>query len=157
MASLDIDTDFVGRLAELLQRTGLTEIEISQGDTRVRVAKQVQTVVEYVAAPGGGGHHVPAPLAAQTGPAPAAGSGGETPLPGTISSPMVGTAYLAAEPGSPPFVGVGDAVKEGQTLLIIEAMKVMNAIRAARAGRVTRIFATNAAPVEYGEPLLVVE
>ncbi len=156
MASLDIDTDFVGRLAELLQRTGLTEIEISQGDTRVRVAKQVQTVVEYVAAPGGG-HHVPAPLAAQTGPAPATGSGGETPLPGTISSPMVGTAYLAAEPGSPPFVGVGDAVKEGQTLLIIEAMKVMNAIRAPRAGRVARIYVENAAPVEYGEPLMVLE
>ena len=161
MASLDIDTDFVGRLAELLQRTGLTEIEISQGDTRVRVAKQVQTVVEYVAAPPGIGHaahHGPAPLTAQAGgPAPAAGSGGETPLPGTISSPMVGTAYLAAEPGSPPFVGVGDAVKEGQTLLIIEAMKVMNAIRAPRAGRVARIYVENAAPVEYGEPLMALE
>jgi acetyl-CoA carboxylase biotin carboxyl carrier protein len=160
MASLDIDTDFVGRLAELLQRTGLTEIEISQGDTRVRVAKQVQTVVEYVAAPGGGhaAHHAPASLASQAGgPAPATGSGGETPLPGTISSPMVGTAYLAAEPGSPPFVGVGDAVKEGQTLLIIEAMKVMNAIRAPRAGRVARIYVENAAPVEYGEPLMALE
>jgi acetyl-CoA carboxylase biotin carboxyl carrier protein len=77
--------------------------------------------------------------------------------PGTVTSPMVGTVYLSAEPSADPFVKVGDAVKEGQTLLIIEAMKVMNAIRAARAGRVTRIFATNAAPVEYGEPLLVVE
>ena len=159
MASLDIDTDFVARLAELLQRTGLTEIEISQGDTRVRVAKQAQTVVEYVAAPGGGhaaSHHAhaPAALAAQPGPGPAAV---EAPHPGAINSPMVGTAYLASEPGSPPFVGVGEAVKEGQTLLIIEAMKVMNAIRAPRAGRVARIYVENASPVEYGEPLMALE
>jgi acetyl-CoA carboxylase biotin carboxyl carrier protein len=164
MASLDIDTDFVARLAELLQRTGLTEIEISQGDTRVRVAKQVQTVVEYVAAPGGGGGHAGshhggalAPLAVQPGPAPAAGAAAEALHPGAITSPMVGTAYLASEPGSPPFVGVGEAVKEGQTLLIIEAMKVMNAIRAPRAGRVARIYVENASPVEYGEPLMALE
>jgi acetyl-CoA carboxylase biotin carboxyl carrier protein len=77
--------------------------------------------------------------------------------PGTIISPMVGTAYLPPEPNAPPYVKVGDMVKEGQTLLIIEAMKVMNSIRAPRAGRVARIFASNAAPVEYGEPLLVLE
>lgn len=157
MASLDIDTDFVARLAELLQRTGLTEIEISQGDTRVRVAKQVQSVVEYVAAPGGhpAGSHAAAMLAPS--PAAAPGAAPETPHPGAINSPMVGTVYLAAEPGSPPFVGVGEAVKEGQTLLIIEAMKVMNAIRAPRAGRVARIYVENASPVEYGEPLLALE
>ena len=159
MASLDIDTDFVARLAELLQRTGLTEIEISQGDTRVRVAKQVQTVVEYVAAPGGGGHGAPAHHAAGAGAplAVVAAAVAEAPHPGAINSPMVGTAYLASEPGSPPFVGVGEAVKEGQTLLIIEAMKVMNAIRAPRAGRVARIYVENAAPVEYGEPLMALE
>jgi acetyl-CoA carboxylase biotin carboxyl carrier protein len=157
MASLDIDTDFVGRLAELLQRTGLTEIEISQGDTRVRVAKQVQTVVEYVAAPGGG-HHVPAPLAAQTGgPAPAPG---RRPRRRTRAP---STRRWSAPPTSPPSRArrrswaSARPVKEGQTLLIIEAMKVMNAIRAPRAGRVARIYVENAAPVEYGEPLMALE
>ena len=81
----------------------------------------------------------------------------DAPHPGTITSPMVGTAYLFPEPGAAAFVKVGDQVKEGQTLLIIEAMKVMNSIRAPKAGRVVRIFASNAAPVEYGEPLLVIE
>lgn len=143
----DIDTAFIEKLAELLQRTGLTEIEICQSDTRIRVARQVPaTTIEHVAA-------VPsatAVLSAEVAPA-------EAPHPGTVTSPMVGTAYLAPEPGAAPFVKVGDMVKEGQTLLIIEAMKVMNAIRAPRSGRVIRIFAANAAPVEYGEPLLVLE
>jgi acetyl-CoA carboxylase biotin carboxyl carrier protein len=142
----DIDTAFIEKLAELLQRTGLTEIEICQSDTRIRVARQVPaTTIEHVAA-------LPsaAVLPAEVAPA-------EAPHPGTVTSPMVGTAYLAPEPGAAPFVKVGDMVKEGQTLLIIEAMKVMNAIRAPRSGRVIRIFVANAAPVEYGEPLLVLE
>lgn len=143
----DIDTAFIEKLAELLQRTGLTEIEICQSDTRIRVARQVPaTMIEHVAA---------VPSAAAVLPAEVAPT--EAPHPGTITSPMVGTAYLAPEPGAAPFVKVGDMVKEGQTLLIIEAMKVMNAIRAPRSGRVIRIFVANAAPVEYGEPLLVLE
>lgn len=152
MPSIDIDPGYIERLAELLLRTGLTEIEIAQGEARIRVAKQAVATIE---------HAVPAPApvhaaAAAAGPA-AAPPSPEAPAAGTITSPMVGTAYLSPEPGAGPFVTVGETVKEGQTLLIIEAMKVMNAIRAPRAGRVSRIFVENAAPVEYGEPLLVLE
>jgi acetyl-CoA carboxylase biotin carboxyl carrier protein len=154
MPSPDIDTAYIERLAELLQRTGLTEIEVCQGETRIRVAKQHPPAVEYTVPP-------PAPVAhAGLAPAaapPAAAPASEAPHPGTITSPMVGTVYLAPEPTAPAFVSAGDMVKEGQTLLIIEAMKVMNAIRAPRAGRVLRIFVESSAPVEYGEPLLVLE
>lgn len=150
MPKVDIDTAYIETLAELLARTGLTEIEICQGDTRIRVAKKIPASVEYVQQP----QRVAAapPPAAEVAPAAS-----EASHPGTITSPMVGTAYLLPEPGAPPFVKTGDMVKEGQTLMIVEAMKVMNAIRAPRAGQVTRIFATNAAPVEYGEPLMIVE
>jgi acetyl-CoA carboxylase biotin carboxyl carrier protein len=96
----------------------------------------------------------PAAAPASAAPAPAADAGG-VPV-GALISPMVGTAYLAAEPGAPHFVKVGDKVREGQTVLIIEAMKVMNAIRAPRSGTVTQVMVTNGAPVEYGEPLLVI-
>jgi acetyl-CoA carboxylase biotin carboxyl carrier protein len=151
MPKVDIDTAYIEQLAELLARTGLTEIEICQADTRIRVAKQVSAAVEYIqqaVSPSAA-----APAMAETAAAPPS----DAQHPGAISSPMVGTVYLFPEPGAAPFVKVGDLVKEGQTLLIIEAMKVMNSIRAPRAGRVARIFATNAAPVEYGEPLLIVE
>ena len=150
MPKVDIDTAYIEQLAELLARTGLTEIEICQADTRIRVAKQAPAAVEYVQQA----------LAAPAAAAPAIAAAPQVPdaqHPGAVSSPMVGTVYLFPEPGAAPFVKVGDLVKEGQTLLIIEAMKVMNSIRAPRAGRVARIFATNAAPVEYGEPLLIVE
>jgi acetyl-CoA carboxylase biotin carboxyl carrier protein len=152
MPSIDIDPSYIERLAELLVRSGLTEIEIEQGEARIRVAKQVVTTVEHAV-------QVPAvPHAAMAaGPAAAPPPATEVAHPGTITSPMVGTAYLTPEPGASPFVTIGETVKEGQTLLIIEAMKVMNAIRAPRAGRVVRIFVENAAPVEYAEPLLVVE
>lgn len=150
MPKVDIDTAYIENLAELLARTGLTEIEICQGDARIRVARQVSTSVEYV-------HTAPSAPAAPTPVSAKAEPVLETVHPGTITSPMVGTAYLFPEPGAAAFVKVGDEVKEGQTLLIIEAMKVMNSIRAPRAGRVVRIFASNAAPVEYGEPLLVIE
>jgi acetyl-CoA carboxylase biotin carboxyl carrier protein len=154
MPKVEIDTVYIEKLAELLARTGLTEIEISQADTRIRVAKQLPAV-EYV-------HHAAPPLmaaapAAMAAPAVESAPASDIAHPGTITSPMVGTVYLSPEPSAPPFVKQGDMVKEGQTLLIIEAMKVMNAIRAPRAGRVSRVFATNAAPVEYGEPLLIIE
>ena len=152
MPKVDIDTTYIEKLAELLARTGLSEIEICQGDARIRVAKQVATSVEYVQT---------APMAAGAAPAAVAAAAepaaDQAPHPGTITSPMVGTAYLAPEPGAASYVKVGDQVKEGQTLLIIEAMKVMNSIRAPKAGRVLKIFASNGAPVEYGEPLLVIE
>ena len=149
MPKVDIDTAYIENLAELLARTGLTEIEICQGDARIRVARQVASSIEYLQ-----------PAAAAAAPSEARLADvlpAETAHPGTVTSPMVGTVYLLPEPGAPPFVRVGDQVKEGQTLLIIEAMKVMNQIRAPRAGKVAQIFVANAAPVEYGEPLLVIE
>lgn len=140
------DPELVRQLAELLNETGLGEIEYADGERRIRVARPVTTVAH---APIAGA--VAAPVTAAVGPA-------AEPLPaGTIAAPMVGTAYVAPEPEAPPFVRVGDAVQEGQTLLIIEAMKVMNPIKSPRAGTVTRIFVTDGAPVEYGEPLLVVD
>lgn len=153
MAKLNIDTDYVAQLAELLQRTGLTEIEISEGDARVRVVKKPAPVYEA--------HVAARPAAAQ--PAAVAESDVAPPItaeahhPGTVSSPMVGTVYLYPEPGADPFVSPGQTVSEGQTLLIIEAMKVMNQIRAPRGGRIGRVFVENATPVEFGEPLLVIE
>jgi acetyl-CoA carboxylase biotin carboxyl carrier protein len=141
---LSIDPDLIRKLADLLKETGLGEIEYSEGERRVRVARPA--AASFMAAP-------PPVAAAAAAPAPVA----ETGVPvGALTSPMVGTAYLAAEPGAPHFVKVGDKVREGQTVLIIEAMKVMNAIRAPRAGTVTQVMVTNGAPVEYGEPLLVI-
>ena len=145
---LQIDPDLIRRLADLLKETGLGEIEYAEGERRVRVAM-----------PGTGIAPAAAPVAGQPAAALAAAvtASPEAPAAGALTSPMVGTVYLAAEPNSPPFVKVGDKVREGQTVLIIEAMKVMNAIRAPRAGTVTRVLVTNGAPVEYGEPLLVIE
>ena len=150
MAKLNIDTDYVAQLAELLQRTGLTEIEISEGDARVRVVKKPAPVYEA---------QVPSRPAAVVAPPvePVTPGPLDTVHPGTVSSPMVGTVYLYPEPGADPFVTPGQTVSEGQTLLIIEAMKVMNQIRAPKSGRVNRIFVENATPVEFGEPLLVIE
>jgi acetyl-CoA carboxylase biotin carboxyl carrier protein len=149
---LTIDPDLIRRLAALLKETGLGEIEYAEGERRVRVAMPGAGPVVTAAA-------VPAPAAAST-PAAAAPAASAAPagVPnGAITSPMVGTAYLAPEPNAPHFVKPGDKVREGQTVLIIEAMKVMNAIRAPRAGTVTRILVANGAPVEYGEPLLIIE
>ena len=152
MARFQIDDALIRKLAELLDETGLTEIEFAEGDKRLRVAKTVnQTVtastpsVVQVAAE--------APQAAATG--AEAPAGGGTPD-GAVTSPMVGTVYLAPEPGAPNFVKVGDSVSEGQTLLIVEAMKVMNPIRAQRSGTVKQILVDDAQPVEFGEVLMVV-
>jgi acetyl-CoA carboxylase biotin carboxyl carrier protein len=149
----DPDLDLIASLAAILNGTGLTEIELDRKGTKVRVAKTV-TAVATVATP----HPVPsahvhaAPAAAEAAPAKAAGD-----HPGTVKSPMVGTVYLAPSPGASNFIEVGSAVKEGQTLLIIEAMKTMNQIHAPRAGKVTQIFVDNGRPVEYGEPLVAIE
>ena len=157
MPKLDIDTDYIEKLADIISRTGLTEIELSHGDIKIRVARQVQMVVEAAmprAAAPAAYDAAPSPAAAAAA-APAAAN--DASHPGAVTSPMVGTVYLCPEPGAPSFVNVGDDVREGQTLLIIEAMKVMNAIRAPRSGKVTRIIVQNAAPVEYGEPLMIIE
>lgn len=154
MGKLNIDTDYVAQLAELLQRTGLTEIEISEGDARVRVVKKPAPVYEAQVATRPAAASAATPEVELTSPPPA---GPDASHPGTVTSPMVGTVYLYPEPGADPFITVGQTVAEGETLLIIEAMKVMNQIRATKSGRVARIFVENATPVEFGEPLLIIE
>jgi acetyl-CoA carboxylase biotin carboxyl carrier protein len=141
----DLDSALVRKLAKLLQETGLSEIEYAEGDKRIRCASQVTTSIA---------HHTPivaAPAAAAAVEAkPAAVLG--TP----VASPMVGTVYLAPEPGKPPFVKKGDTVKEGDTLLIIEAMKVMNPIKAPASGTIADILVGDSKPVEFGETLIVI-
>jgi len=138
----------VRKLAALVDETGLTEIEIEQGGLRVRVARQQATVIAST------GVAMPVP-----GPTPLASPGMADPAqhPGVVTSPMVGTAYRAAEPGGRPFVEVGSVVEAGAPLLIIEAMKTMNQIPAPRAGTVVQILFEDAQPVEFGEPLLIIE
>lgn len=140
----------VERLAKLLEKTGLVELEYREGDKRLRLSRSGGTVA--IAAPVAAAVPAAVPVAAAAA-APAA----EASLENAVTSPMVGTAYLSPEPGAPAFVRVGDKVKEGQTLLIVEAMKVMNPIRSPRAGTVGRILVQNGAPVEYGEALIVLE
>jgi acetyl-CoA carboxylase biotin carboxyl carrier protein len=152
----DPELDLIASMAEILNRTGLTEIELDRKGTRVRVAKTVTAVTSVAAPASAPAVHVHA--AAPVADAPAASvkvvSGDH---PGTVKSPMVGTVYMAPSPGASNFVEVGASVKEGQTLLIIEAMKTMNQIHAPRSGKVTQIFVENGQPVEYGEPLVAIE
>jgi acetyl-CoA carboxylase biotin carboxyl carrier protein len=138
-----VDPELIKQLADILNQTGLGEIEYAEGERRIRVARPAVAPVAQAVAP----------MAPAAGPTAAAE--GEAPA-NAITAPMVGTVYASPEPGAPPFVRVGDQVKDGQTLLIIEAMKVMNQIRSPRAGTVTQIFVRDGSPVEYGEPLLVV-
>jgi acetyl-CoA carboxylase biotin carboxyl carrier protein len=149
---MNIDTKLVRELAELLAETGLTEIEVEDGDRKIKVAKQGAPVatVQAVAAPSA----APAmALPAAAAPAPAVAPAAD---PNAVKSPMVGTCYLSAEPGADPFVSVGSQVKVGDTLVIIEAMKVMNPITAASGGTVTAILVDNGQPVEYDQPLVVI-
>jgi acetyl-CoA carboxylase biotin carboxyl carrier protein len=155
----DADVDFIRALAELLRTNDLTEIEVSReyGDDdalTVRVARQGSPAPAPAPAalPPVPAIAAPAPAAAVA--APAADPSDD---PGVVPSPMVGTAYLQAEPGAPAFVKVGDTVDEGQTILIIEAMKTMNQIAAPRAGRVKRILVEDGSPVEFGAPLMILE
>jgi len=159
----DSDIAFIRQLAELLRETDLSEIEVERefgedDQLKVRVSRHssvapaaapVQMV--HAAAPAPTAHAAPAPAASAAAP--------EDPAmhPGAVSSPMVGTCYLAAEPGAAPFVKVGDQVSEGQTLLIIEAMKTMNQIPATVAGVVKRILVDDGTPVEFGAPLMIIE
>ena len=148
--SFPIDADAIRRLAGLLDETGLTEIEVGDGERKLRVARGA--VAAAAPAP-------PSPLAsaaAETSAEPRA-EAAEASHPGAVKSPMVGTVYLAPEPGAAPFVKTGDEVAEGDTLVVIEAMKVMNPIRAQRAGRVARVLVENASPVEYGQILMVID
>ncbi len=146
-----VDADAVRELAGLLNETGLTEIEIEHNGARIRVSRQAGGAVMHAAAPVA--HAAPAPAAAAHAEALAAPKG---PPAGAVPSPMVGTVYVAPEPGKPPFVKVGDTVKEGDTLLIVEAMKTMNPIAAPRSGKITEICVNDAQPVEFGQTLLVI-
>jgi acetyl-CoA carboxylase biotin carboxyl carrier protein len=153
MAKFEMDTEFVRKLAQILHETHLGEIELAEGDKRIRVARPTVTMA---AAPVTAAQAGPAAAAAAPAGAPAAGNDlGKHP--GAVKSPMVGTAYLAPEPGKPNFVSVGDKVTAGQTLLIIEAMKTFNPIKAPKSGTVSQILVDNARPVEFGEPLMIVE
>ncbi|HVP83223.1 MAG TPA: acetyl-CoA carboxylase biotin carboxyl carrier protein [Rhizomicrobium sp.] len=137
----------VRELAGLLDETGLTEIEVEQNGVRLRVSRAVTTVV------GQAGVATTAPVAVPAAATPDAPKG---PPAGAVPSPMVGTVYMSPEPGKPPFVKVGDTVKEGATLLIVEAMKTMNPILAPRSGTITEICISDAQPVEFGQTLLVI-
>ena len=154
---MNVDTKLVRELAEMLGDTGLTEIEVKDGERKIRVSR------------GGGVAAVAAPVAAAPAPvaaaAPSAAAPAPTPSPAEVpaenhadalKSPMVGTAYLAPEPNAANFVSVGDSVKEGDTLLIVEAMKVMNPIAADKSGTVKAILVENAQPVEFDQPLVVI-
>ena len=156
----DTDVAFISALAELLNKNDLTELSVKReygedDSLEVRVVKQA-TVVTVAAAPVQ--HHAPAPVAHAPASAPAAAVS-EDPAqhPGAVTSPMVGTVYLAAEPGASPFVSIGAQVSEGQTVLIIEAMKTMNHIPAPKSGTVKRILVEDGHPVEYGAPLMIIE
>jgi len=146
MPKFDVDDALVRKLAALLTDTGLTEIEYEAGEQRIRVSRGGTTSVALAA---------PAP-AADSAPAAVKPKPAEGPPAGAVTSPMVGTAYAAAEPGAAPFVKVGDKISKGQTLLIIEAMKVMNPIPAPHGGTVLNVLFADGRPVEYGEVLLVV-
>ncbi len=149
MSKAGVDQDLIRQLAALLKETDLSEIEIETGSLKLRVARQVGQVsvpVSMQAAP-----VAPAQVAASAAPVSDAAN------PGALTSPMVGTTYLAAEPGAAPFVTLGSKVSAGQTVLIIEAMKTMNHIPAHRAGTVTKILVEDGQPVEFGEPLVIIE
>ena len=141
-----IDADAVRELSALLKETGLTEIEIEHNGARIRVSRAASAAVAAPAA-----HAAPAQAAAAPA-APTAATG----HPGAVTSPMVGTVFVAPEPGKPPFVKIGQQVKEGDTLFIVEAMKTMNAIPSPRAGTVKEILVENGTPVDFGQTLLVI-
>lgn len=148
-----IDGDAVRQLANILVETDLSEIEYEDDGRRVRVARAVATttMVAPIATPAA----VSAPTTpTQSTPAPVADISKH---PGLVKSPLVGTAYIAPEPGAAPFVSVGASVTAGQTLLIIEAMKVMNPIKATKSGKVSQIFVTDGQPIEFDEPLMIIE
>ena len=148
MSKFNIDNDAIRQLAELLDDTNLTEIEVAAGDNRIRVARQGTMVAAAPAV-------TPAAPAASA-PAVAAPSDAAS-HPGAVKSPMVGVVYFAPEPGAAPFISVGASIAEGQTLMLIEAMKTFNPIRAPKSGKITQIIATDGHPVEYDEPLIIIE
>ncbi len=159
MASEPIDHDLIRKLAELLSETDLNEIEIEHDTLKLRLSRNpepVQTIVQAMPQATPMAQPLPAPLS----PTPSAAQPEDKAAPvstNALKSPMVGTAYLAPEPGAAPFIKVGDTVKAGQTIMIIEAMKTMNQIPADKTGKISAILVEDAQPVEFGEPLIVIE
>jgi acetyl-CoA carboxylase biotin carboxyl carrier protein len=150
------DTGLIRELAAILREADLGEIEVEQGDLRIKVVKpEVKTI--HMAAPQGYAPAAAAPAAAAPAASPAATKAAAGDHPGAVKSPMVGTVYLQPEENSPAFVKAGDTVAIGQTLLLIEAMKTFNPVPAPRAGKVTQILVKNTQPVEFGEPLVIIE
>lgn len=153
-----IDTRVVRKLADILRDTGLTEIEVEKSGLKIRVAREVTvaatTAMVQAAAPVAVAPAAPVAAAPAEAPAPAAPAmaAGEQ-----VKSPMVGTVYMQPQPGAEPFIRVGQSVAQGQTLLIVEAMKTMNPIPAPRAGKIVEILVSDAQPVEFGEPLVIIE
>lgn len=155
---MQVDPGLVRQLAELLAETELTEIEIEDGDRRIRLRRRPEQAPAPIAyAPPPPPQAAPVQAAAPAAPAAPVPTDSFDTHPGAVKSPMVGTAYLAAEPGAKPFVSVGDAVSAGDTLLIVEAMKVMNPITATKAGTVKNVLVGNGEPVEYDQPLAIIE
>ena len=154
-APLVPDAEVIRALAGLLSETGLSEIEYAVGDHRIRVARELTANAAPATNGYANGHGAPPPV--ETTPPAVAPATAAVEHPGTVTAPLVGVAYLAPQPGEAPYVRVGDMISKGQTLLIIEAMKVMNQIRASRAGRLVRIFVDDSDPVEYGAPLMLIE
>jgi acetyl-CoA carboxylase biotin carboxyl carrier protein len=147
--AMRVDTDLVRELAELLSANELSEIEVEDGDRKVRVRRDPAPIMAYSAAPAVAPPAVPAAV-------PAAEAAPAAPV-DAVKSPMVGTAFLSPEPGAKPFIAVGQSVKLGETLLIVEAMKVMNPIIAPKAGKVAQILVSDSQPVEFDQPLVVIE
>ncbi|CAK0771792.1 acetyl-CoA carboxylase biotin carboxyl carrier protein [uncultured Gammaproteobacteria bacterium] len=145
MAGFDIDSDLIRTLAELLRENGLTELEVADGERRIRLTRGGGVATTTV-------HALPYAAGPVLAPVKSAG-----PPVNAVNSPMVGTAYVAAEPGGTPFVKVGDQIKAGQTVLIIEAMKVMNPIKSPRSGIVSQVLVVDAQPVEFGEALIIID
>ena len=151
MTKPKVDTALIEALAELLQRTGLTEIELAEGNSRIRVVQAPQPLIAQVRP-----CQQPRPRLRRQSSDQATPQTALEQHPGAVRAPMVGTVYLTPEPGAQPFVTLGGEVREGQTLLIIEAMKVVNPIRASRSGRIAKLLVSNGDPVEYGELLLII-
>jgi acetyl-CoA carboxylase biotin carboxyl carrier protein len=151
--SLSFDPKTLAELAALLNETGLSEIELAEGDRKVRLARIIAPINVPVAAPAA----TYAPVAPAVAQAATPAVPDPAKHPGTVKSPMVGVAYLSAEPGSPPYVSIGQTVEAGATLLLIEAMKTFNQIKAPRAGVVKQFLVASGQPVEFDEPLLIVE
>jgi len=151
--AMRVDGALLRELAELLSANELTEIEVEDGDRKIRVRREAAPVMAYAHAPAA----APAPAATAPAAAPAAEAAPAAAPVDAVKSPMVGTAFLSPEPGAKPFIAVGTPVKQGDTLMIIEAMKVMNPILAPKAGKITQILVGDSQPVEFDQPLVVIE